>query len=459
MSVGCLQAETSLFVGPVEEIGGIVRFVPNPDLLIATDRSTAISRRDGRVFAFTADQQARLRDIIDRESSVLDPVDISLVRDSVLLLPDLAAKVRDDLASTVLNQWRSGGLLVVMPTERCNFRCTYCYETFMKGGMPNDIVEGVVSYIERVVPQFKSFDLAWFGGEPLLQLRTIERISRVFRDVQKRCGTRGTISITTNGYGLTDKAISILANLHVDVYQITVDGPKEIHDRQRLHINGSGTYDRIFGNIERLFNHDDQSKIVLRVNIDTSSAVVGTTVRRWLVDEINPRFKMYGSRFEVHVVPIWAADTTAIDGICLTDVTRYQVWSSVLEAAVEGGNLRDYLAAAVSKLGGLACYAGRPHSYVVGADGTVYKCTVALDLPQNQIGSIRSDGELIINPDRERVWTSQNLLTDPVCGNCAFSQSCQGIFCPLLRLQTDRQPCPTEKRFADAMLGVPGGDL
>ena len=34
--------------------------------------------------------------------------------------------------------------LIIMPTEQCNFRCKYCYETFEKGKMHQSIQEAIV---------------------------------------------------------------------------------------------------------------------------------------------------------------------------------------------------------------------------------------------------------------------------------------------------------------------------
>lgn len=423
----------------------------NPELLLATDSSTAVSRRTGGFFAFTSTQRQRISAVRSHPDAALEASDVPLLRDSVLMLTEAAELLRSDTADEVRRQWQESGQLVVMPTERCNLRCSYCYQDFQKPGMRPDLVAGVMQYLERTLPEHSTFDLAWFGGEPLMQVATVERVTTHFTRLQQQHAVRGSVSVTTNGYGLTDPVVGRLAEAGVGVYQITVDGPSEVHDSQRRHINGAGTYARILGNVDRVLAAC-AAKVVLRVNVDTERAESATTIRRWLDEEIFPRYSAHGSRFEVHVVPIWEADTTSIDGICLTELSRFLVWADVLAAAVDGNDCGTWFVAALRQLGGLACYAGRPNSYVVGADGTVYKCTVALDLPENQVGTLGADGTLTLDRDRERVWTGQSLLTDGTCASCAFSRSCQGLFCPLLRLQTGSQPCPTEKRFADYFL-------
>src|SRR6266851_4736219 len=67
--------------------------------------------------------------------------------------------------------------LILLPTERCNFRCTYCYEKFKQGGMRNEVVQGVKSLLSRRIPTLHTLNISWFGGEPLLSLPIIEDLS------------------------------------------------------------------------------------------------------------------------------------------------------------------------------------------------------------------------------------------------------------------------------------------
>ena len=59
--------------------------------------------------------------------------------------------------------------LTLFVTERCNFRCTYCYEDFSKGRMRPDVVAAVQTLIRtRASDGLKELHLSFFGGEPLL---------------------------------------------------------------------------------------------------------------------------------------------------------------------------------------------------------------------------------------------------------------------------------------------------
>jgi uncharacterized protein len=311
----------------------------------------------------------------------------------------------------------------------------------------------IETFLERVVPNFKTYSLAWFGGEPLLHPDIVVQVSRRFRSLQSRYDSLGSVAITTNGSLLKEDVLRKLKEVDVDLFHVSVDGPRATHNQQRKSQSGEDTYDLILDNIERALD-TTECHVLFRINFKQGNRRDAEVVSNWFASEVKPRFHRFGSRFKPHLVSVWNASLTSVDGICLSDAQAFQVWydlkSSIL-GSIGTDPLRE-LAATAAEMGSLACYAGKPNHYVLGSDGSVYKCTVAFKLPENRIGFLSDSGELVLDPKLESVWTSANSLTDPTCSGCAFSASCMGIHCPLTRLQTGAPPCPTEKRFIDTFL-------
>jgi len=50
------------------------------------------------------------------------------------------------------------------------------------------------------------------------------------------------------------------------------------------------------------------------------------------------------------------------------------------------------------------CYAARPSSFVIRANGRLNKCTVALEHPKNQVGQLREDGTMAIDAVSVQGW-------------------------------------------------------
>jgi uncharacterized protein len=93
-----------------------------------------------------------------------------------------------------------------------------------------------------------------------------------------------------------------------------------------------------------------------------------------------------------------------------------------------------------------ACYASRPYSLIVGADGKLMKCTVMLDTDErNVVGMLSEDGQIDFNEDRFALWTRPYYRTDPMCAKCFFVPVCQGTICPLPRITIGERACPSQK--------------
>ena len=99
--------------------------------------------------------------------------------------------------------------------------------------------------IEKHLGGVKYLSVAWFGGEPLVGMPVIESLSQRIIALCKEKNVQYSASIITNGYLLTKEVAEKLKEYHVRSAQITVDGPKEIHDTRRPMANGQGTYDVI----------------------------------------------------------------------------------------------------------------------------------------------------------------------------------------------------------------------
>lgn len=423
-----------------------MKVLPNPFYILSPNNSLYLDLVDGSTNAIPESLRKRFTEIHSSDNSEALRGDLPLI-DAGLIRTEEQIEKETEIARAAINQYLadSGGL-AVMPTERCNFRCTYCYENFAKGRISDELVLSIKHFLANEVPKFKAYSLGWFGGEPLLQPDIIRDISLVFQQTAADHDVIANIAITTNGV-LLDRALPKLKGVDIGLLHISVDGPEKIHEIQRPRLGGV-SYEKILENIEFALENTE-ARILFRINLDAKNRDICTEVSDWLAEEIYPRFAKFSSRVKFHAVPIWDATSTSVDGICLSEMQSFQNWIIVEKtiAKLEHQDLLSHLGHNIAGIGALSCYAGKPNHYVIGSDGRAYKCTVAFDLEINQIGRMNTNGILDIDPDKDAFWTKDSALTDPTCGKCAFSLSCIGIHCPLIRIETGKQPCPTQKRF------------
>nr|WP_280818665.1 radical SAM protein [Paenibacillus ihuae] len=151
--------------------------------------------------------------------------------------------------------------LILGLTENCNLRCKYCifsgnYEemrthTFKRMEKKTALksVQKYIDYIEewKEYAPDKQPVISFYGGEPLLRF---DLIQEVIAYVQQK-GFRTMFSMTTNGTLLTDSIIEYLV-AHNVMISVSLDGSKEMHDKNRVFANDRGSFEVVYGNIRKL---------------------------------------------------------------------------------------------------------------------------------------------------------------------------------------------------------------
>jgi uncharacterized protein len=354
-----------------------------------------------------------------------------------------------DLVTQIIRQERDerGFNLILMPHENCNFRCTYCYEEFKRGKMNRDVVESLKRFVDRSVSDWEGMTVQWFGGEPLLALDLIEELSDSFMASCERHGTPYWAGITTNGYLLTSNVIRTLFDARLRRFQITLDGPEAVHNARRRLANSTGTYGRVLANLKGLRGFSEDFVIRLRVNFDPDSI---DSIKRWL-----PRIARIfadDSRFAIdfQAVGHWGGANDDRTDVFERDAA-IRARLDLFEAAFAASFARTTMQGLLSSHG-CACYAGRESSVVVGADGTLYRCTIAFDDPRNHVGRITRDGRLLIDQDRWAPWARPDAPLTPKCAACWLHPACQGRTCPLTALNSGAPLCPASVAHMQELL-------
>lgn len=343
---------------------------------------------------------------------------------------------------------------IIMPTEKCNFRCTYCYESFEKGRMSPANVEALTKAIHLAASKADHFSLGFFGGEPLLCPDLLLHFSSEAFSIMRRRGLPYAAGVSTNASLLTLDLFKKLLAVGVVSYQISIDGDRELHDRQRVTAGGARTFDEIVANVRALKEVDDPFSVIVRCNVHE--------------DDFERVEKLFRSpdlaalrgdpRFIVDIHTIWASDkkeVTVEKSGCSVPMQRQLEYFALNRKLEELGMTTVPYRKLPSLLSG-ACYAGKPNWFVVGPDLALYKCTVVFDREENRLGRIREDGALQIDLDKNRLWTGSNALTDGGCNNCHYRVPCGGLACPLTRFTDGSKQCPSMRsptqlsRWADS---------
>lgn len=322
--------------------------------------------------------------------------------------------------------------LTLFPTEKCNFRCTYCYEDFEIGRMSDQLQRSIEIFLERRVATLKSLQFSWFGGEPLLAKDVVLRLMKHAKQLCDSHGIMFSSGMTTNAYLLDYDLAEQLLALHQDFYQITLDGMGDMHDVLRRRADGAGTFDRIWQNLVAMKalqgNFDCMLRIhVRRDNIDNLKLLMAEIKREFGADH---RFRLdfqhlrdmggEGGRSVVAQLTLAELEVVKVE---LMDAYFGRSASPAQQATdAQSGSANSSETPSINKTVPLSesagsrrlselladepyiCYAAKPNNLIIRANGRVGKCTVALDDERNDLGYLDANGRLVLDHEKHKLW-------------------------------------------------------
>ena len=289
--------------------------------------------------------------------------------------------------------------LILLPTEQCNFRCFYCYEDFKLKAMKRSTIDAVKNFITRR-GDLDHFSISWFGGEPMLALPIIEEISDHVKSlVDQGQFKKFQSAITTNGFFLSNDNLDTLYKSGVKKFQITLDGDKEIHDSLRKDSKGRGTFDSIWAHLENIKRRTDllDLEVYLRLHYQPSTA---SSIKDF-VPKIDSAF-LDDSRFKLlfhSVEPLGGPNDRILKQ--MSGAEKFQLEAEFRQLMLHGRQLAKSF---IQPDGVYICYAAKTNSLIIRSDGSLAKCTVALSDTRNSVGTLHTDGSLVVDGKKMTVW-------------------------------------------------------
>lgn len=165
----------------------------------------------------------------------------------------------------------------------CNLRCKYCFASTGDFGtgrklMPFEVGKVAIDFLLQHSVGRENLEVDFFGGEPLMNFEVVKQIVAYARSKEEEYQKNFRFTITTNGVLLTDDKIDFI-NREMYNAVLSIDGRKEVNDRLRTKVDGSGSYDTIIEKYKKLVqNRGDQEYYVrgtyTRYNLDFSEDVL-----------------------------------------------------------------------------------------------------------------------------------------------------------------------------------------
>ena len=157
--------------------------------------------------------------------------------------------------------------LCLMVAQDCNLRCKYCFGdggTFgHRAVMSEDVGRAAVDFIIKNSGLRKHCEIDFFGGEPLINFRTVKAVTEYVRQRERDTGKIFKLTLTTNGMLLDEKTSAWLNDNNISLV-LSLDGRKEVHDAMRPDLSGRGSYERVLKNFKRTVDERGGDNYYLR---------------------------------------------------------------------------------------------------------------------------------------------------------------------------------------------------
>ena len=349
----------------------------------------------------------------------------------------------------------------------CNLECAYCFylsKQTLPGGpgsgrMDDESLERFVrQYIEGVTGDEVVF--SWQGGEPTLCGLEFFRRAVALQRKHAKPGQRIENDLQTNGTLLDEDWARFLKEERFLV-GLSIDGPKDVHDRFRVTKRGEPTFDKVMAAANLLRRFDVPFNTLTCVH--RFNATRPLEVYRFLRSEVGSTYMQFIPIVEPRgfettapgalrvrllpkvgtprahpahpesVVTPWSVDPNDYGAfLCaIWDEWRHNDFGKVLV------NFAETLVAQHLGLPSQLCV----HSEVCGKgvaveqDGSVYACDHYV-YPEYRLGNLHSQtplGDMVFSPKQVRFGYAKSETLPRYCRECEFLRDCWGE-CPKNRL-------------------------
>ena len=174
--------------------------------------------------------------------------------------------------------------LILMFTDKCNLRCEYCFLRNEENRNENLGPMSLETGRKAVDLYWEMFNLSensavstidFYGGEPLTNPNLMGVVKHI-REKDEEFGVRTRIMVNTNGTLITEEFARKAKEYNLFIV-VSLDGPKDVHDRYRKDWLGEGSYDGVIKGIGLLQKEGVEtmiSTVLTPSNLDSAKNIL-----------------------------------------------------------------------------------------------------------------------------------------------------------------------------------------
>lgn len=353
----------------------------------------------------------------------------------------------------IMHPKKANTLCILCPTYSCNLRCTYCFQAHEMHKsdqvMTKEQVDTAFNCMDDHILEYlgsENYSIELFGGEPL-QPHTKDIVQYI---IEKATHKGKHITIITNGVNASLFEDVFKGHQNSIKFQITLDGIPEIHNKRRVFENGSGTFDIIARNTDKLIK--DGFNVRVRVNTDCNN-----------IQHMGELFNYFESlgwtqapNFEGSVAPVTEHGCMPT---CAT-ISEFEIFTELIKVFPDFREVAKKYRVIISPdmlriIGHMNkvcnpdspgdnflpsityCEAAELQTIGMGPDGYIYVCGETYGVKEYSVGQYYPEYEL--NTEIISKWKNRTIFNIDKCSKCNIATFCGGG-CPFAALKFNGSP-------------------
>lgn len=354
-------------------------------------------------------------------------------------------KIRKDFIEDFVAPAKDLDNLTLVLTKGCNLNCTYCYEKtqdcFDQEMSFETAKLAIDSFFRNNTTTSRRKGITFFGGEPFLKA---DLMSQIF-DYNKSKGYDCYYDIITNGTVFNEevkKAMTKWKELGRVNIQISVDGTKATHDKNRVFKNGTGSFDVVMENIDKFKEFMPDANIYYHCVLSNDTYSKMSEITKFACN------KGFINNFSFRFMK---CEDTELD--FNQEIFKEEMKKScdILDETFgeHSENYKKNILSFNAFRSKIACSAGH-YALAINHNGDVFPCHRAMEIDELNFGNVNTNGILGIFENTD-LYNRIKQDTEYSCGSSKCSEcdvtSC--ITCPIFNYERSKDFQANPKDLCD----------
>ncbi len=373
-----------------------------------------------------------------KNNKIKKPLFNLLEEKGIIITKNNIEKVVSDQRERLDFLFRGASLHIILPTLRCNHKCVYCHSAAQdadkkKFDMDKKTIDKTLDFIFQTPA--KAITIEFQGGDALLRADSFKYTVQKAKKLNKKFNKDVYFALVTNLTIMDEKIMDFLKKEKVRICT-SLDGPKKIHDLNRIYTGHTSSYDAVTKNLRLLKKN--------KIPVSTLMVTTKHSLPHWkgIIDEY-AKWGFTSIQLKYLNKLGFAKNTWGEIGYTVEEFLVF--WKKAADYILELNKKGTYIEERYIKIILMKILSKKdpafldlrsPCGMVIGQmaynhNGDIYSCDEGRNFELFKLGNVKKDTyKGILSSEKSQQLISSSINDILVCDNCIYKPYCG--HCPVM---------------------------